>query len=229
MCNRQANLHCVLITSRVTPFNCSIEVCEFSYISTIHRYIYGSPGLYLFTEESEVRMIIMILTDRFWRRLPRLALTTNERWYLSSADAMDEEIGLRQVSDSEYIRNMSWAYFRQLVQYLRRVSVCNNCKVNQAGASRLRAFLVRVHQGRWTTRRCTVNAVMAAANLGKLKKAELKKTCSDEPANPANNNTACLMYYLHCVGEVLPCRHYRRPSHGLQELPPFVSPGSAEA
>ena len=69
----------------------------------------------------------MILADRFWRRRPRLALTANERWYLSSADAVDEEIGLtlRQVSDSEYIRNLSWAYFRQLVQYLRRVSVCN--------------------------------------------------------------------------------------------------------
>ena len=45
---------------------------------------------------------------------------------------------------------------------------------------------------------------MAAANLGKLKKAELKKTGSDEPANTANNNTALLMYYLHCVGGVLP-------------------------
>ena len=44
---------------------------------------------------------------------------------------------------------------------------------------------------------------MAAANLGKLKKAELKKASSDEPANPANN-TACLMYYLKCVGGVLP-------------------------
>ena len=49
-----------------------------------------------------------------------------------------------------------------------------------------------------------MNAVMAATNLGKLKKTELKKTGSDEPANPANNNTACLMYYLHCVGVVLP-------------------------
>ena len=48
-----------------------------------------------------------------------------------------------------------------------------------------------------------MNTVMASANLGKLKKAELKKTGSDEPAIIANN-TARLMFYLHCVGVVLP-------------------------
>ena len=45
---------------------------------------------------------------------------------------------------------------------------------------------------------------MAAANLGKLEKAELKSTGADEPAIIANNNMARLMYYLKCVGGVLP-------------------------
>ena len=61
----------------------------------------------MLTEKSEFRMIIMILTDPLLTPRPRLALTANERWYLSSADAVDEEIGSREVSDSEYIRNLS--------------------------------------------------------------------------------------------------------------------------